>query len=172
VTNKKKMAHWHGKVLSLPLDDSHLPSASDLLQSSDVAEVTKHIRANEDLYFIGSDVEEYDTYPWSNDPSVFKISLWGRLDDGRKALVILNDIRLKFEIRCLYGDTTGKYTYEIVSNILTGNHIPFAPEYLYAVNGMKMTKILYLLHQNQMSKLGSSRHLIVTQPLMENGQMF
>jgi len=86
----------HGKVISYE-QIKNLPPRNAFLEKGIYEETDLQISKNEPLFFMPHDLHEMHLQNKKYDKSQYKIVLFGSLIDGRKATVVINNIKPYFE---------------------------------------------------------------------------
>ena len=90
------MKHPHGKVINYN-QLKYLSYRMEYLDPDEKKEVAEKIRKEETLMFMPNDIKETQMQDAKYQKSKYKISVYGVLQDGRKAIVILDGIKPYFD---------------------------------------------------------------------------
>lgn len=117
-TNSKSIAdNYHGRVIKYS-GIAKLPKRMDYLDTKDVEQVDSKISSGSDLLFMPNGVYESTWQDAEYKKATYKIYITGVLIDGRKAIVVLNNIIPYFNVKLEYpsGDIDPVEFYENEKN--------------------------------------------------------
>jgi DNA polymerase elongation subunit (family B) len=111
------MSAYHGRTLVYPFNETDLPKEADFLNPVDIETENAEINARQPIYFTGSDVRE-KTLENAGGQWNYQIVVYGKMKSGRSAVVLVDGIYPRFEVRCLKGDTDGIKTTRLVQDVI------------------------------------------------------
>lgn len=117
--DKSPSTKLHGKVIKYN-QIKQLPSRNLYLCKEEYSKINKDITRNKDLLFMPNSIHEMNLQDKKYEKAKYKIILWGILEDGRRATVVLNEIYPYFEAKIpdnISNDEINEYAQELFEEI-------------------------------------------------------